>query len=60
VPFAGLSHHLQTIDAIAARIGASRTAIRLSPYGGLFDMPAYAEIEETYLHLAPAEMRLLT
>jgi 2,4-dienoyl-CoA reductase-like NADH-dependent reductase (Old Yellow Enzyme family) len=43
---------LETIDAIAARIGASRTAIRLSPYGGLFDMPAYAEIEETYLHLA--------
>ncbi|ATB43898.1 alkene reductase [Cystobacter fuscus] len=43
---------LETVDAVVARIGASRTAIRLSPYGGLFDMPAYAEVEETYLHIA--------
>lgn len=26
--------------------------MRLSPFGGLFDMGAYPEIEETYLHLA--------
>ncbi len=43
---------LETVDAVVARIGASRTAIRLSPYGGLFDMPAHPEIEETYLHIA--------
>lgn len=43
---------LEAIDAVIARIGAERTAIRLSPYGGLFDMAHYPEIEETYLHLA--------
>lgn len=43
---------LETIDAVIARIGADRTAIRLSPYGGLFDMAQYPEIEETYLYLA--------
>lgn len=43
---------LATIDAVIARIGAERTAIRLSPYGGLFDMGQYAEVEETYLFLA--------
>lgn len=43
---------LETVDAVIARIGAAHTAIRLSPYGGLFDMAIYPEIEETYLHLA--------
>jgi N-ethylmaleimide reductase len=43
---------LEAIDAVAARIGAEHTAIRLSPYGGLFDMQPYPEIEETYLFLA--------
>ncbi|MCO5961100.1 alkene reductase [Sinorhizobium meliloti] len=43
---------LETIDAVIARIGAERTAIRLSPYGGLFDMAHYPEIEKTYLYLA--------
>lgn len=43
---------LEAIDAVIARIGAERTAIRLSPYGGLFDMAHYPEIEETYLFLA--------
>ncbi|MNT55099.1 N-ethylmaleimide reductase [compost metagenome] len=37
---------------MAARIGAHRTAIRLSPYGGLGDMGEYPELEQTYLHLA--------
>jgi 2,4-dienoyl-CoA reductase-like NADH-dependent reductase (Old Yellow Enzyme family) len=43
---------LEVVDAVVARIGAERTAIRLSPYGGLFDMGQYPEIEETYLHVA--------
>lgn len=43
---------LETIDAVIARIGATKTAVRLSPFGGLFDMGAYPETEETYLHIA--------
>ncbi|WP_342249134.1 alkene reductase [Sphingomonas sp. OTU376] len=43
---------LETLDAVIAAIGAERTAVRLSPYGQLFDNPAYPEIEETYLYLA--------
>ncbi|MFD1330402.1 alkene reductase [Methylopila musalis] len=43
---------LAAIDAVIARIGARRTAIRLSPYGRLFDMAHYPEMDETYLHLA--------
>ncbi len=43
---------LTTIDAVIARIGAERTAIRISPYSGLFDMAQYPEIEGTYLYLA--------
>ncbi|NEU98632.1 alkene reductase [Bradyrhizobium uaiense] len=43
---------LATIDAVIARIGAVRSAIRLSPYSSLFDMAKYPEIEETYLYLA--------
>lgn len=45
---------LAAIDAVIARIGAERTAIRLSPYGGLFDMAPYPEIDETYFFLANA------
>lgn len=43
---------LEAVDAVAARIGAARTAVRLSPYGGLFDMGLYEDVEKTYLHLA--------
>ncbi|ATN34380.1 alkene reductase [Rhizobium sp. ACO-34A] len=43
---------LEAMDAVIARIGATKTAVRLSPFGGLFDMGAYPEIEETYLHIA--------
>ena len=45
---------LEVIDAIVARIGADRTGIRLSPYGNLFDMPAYPQTDETYTALAEA------
>ena len=43
---------LEVVDAIAARIGASRVGIRISPYGQLFDMAPYDETEATYLALA--------
>lgn len=45
---------LEVIDAVIARIGASRTAIRLSPYGQLFDMPHYPDIDATYTALIKA------
>lgn len=43
---------LEAVDAVVARIGADKVGIRLSPYGQLFDMPLYPEIEATYLALA--------
>ncbi len=45
---------LEIVDAVVARIGADRVGIRFSPFGKLFDMPHYPQIEETYLHLAAA------
>ncbi|MBD1588950.1 alkene reductase [Pseudomonas typographi] len=36
------------VDAACARIDADRVGIRISPYGQLFDMPIYPEIDETY------------
>ncbi|MCF5199087.1 alkene reductase [Pseudomonas syringae] len=38
----------EVVDAACARIGADRVGIRISPYGQLFDMPLYPEIDETY------------
>lgn len=43
---------LEAIDACIARIGADRVAIRLTPYGGLHEMPHYDSIEATYEYLA--------
>ena len=43
---------LEVIDAVCASIGSSRTGIRLSPYGQIFDMPLYPEINDTYNRLA--------
>jgi 2,4-dienoyl-CoA reductase-like NADH-dependent reductase (Old Yellow Enzyme family) len=43
---------LEVIDAVVARIGAGRVGIRISPYGQLFDMPLYDQIDETYTALA--------
>lgn len=45
---------LEVVDAVIARIGRERVGIRLSPYGQLFDMPLYPEIDETYSTLAQA------
>lgn len=43
---------LEAIDFSIAKIGADRVAIRLTPYGGLHELPHYDEIEETYEYLA--------
>ncbi|SDN03094.1 alkene reductase [Ensifer sp. YR511] len=43
---------LEVVDAAIERIGSARVGIRLSPYGQLFQMAHYPEIEATYLHLA--------
>ncbi|MGT2473706.1 alkene reductase [Paraburkholderia terrae] len=43
---------LEVIDAVVQRIGAQRVGIRISPYGKLFDMPLYEEIDSTYTELA--------
>jgi 2,4-dienoyl-CoA reductase-like NADH-dependent reductase (Old Yellow Enzyme family) len=43
---------LEVADAVIARVGREKTAIRLSPFGKLFDMPDHPLIEETYLHIA--------
>lgn len=45
---------LEAIDACIAAIGAERVAIRLTPYGGLYDMQHYEGLEETYAYLAAA------
>lgn len=41
----------EVVDAVTARIGASKVGIRISPYGQLFDMPIYPEVDETYAAL---------
>lgn len=43
---------LEAIDASIEAIGAEKVAIRLTPYGGLHELPHYDEIEETYRYLA--------
>ncbi len=43
---------LDTVDAMTARIGAQRVGVRLAPNSQVFDMPAYAENEASYLYLA--------
>ncbi|MCQ3031648.1 alkene reductase [Pseudomonas syringae] len=41
----------EVVDAVSARIGKDKVGIRISPYGQLFDMPIYPEIDETYAAL---------
>lgn len=43
---------LETIDACIDAIGADKVAIRLTPYGGLHELPHYDEMEATYTYLA--------
>lgn len=50
----------ETLDAIADEIGNSRVAVRLSPFGRLFDMQPYEDESDTWLRVAEVltEMRL--
>lgn len=43
---------LEAIDFCISKIGADKVAIRLTPYGGLHELPHYDEIEATYEYLA--------
>ena len=43
---------LEAIDACISAVGQNKVAIRLTPYGGLGDLPHYDEIEGTYKYLA--------
>jgi len=45
---------LEVVDAVVAAIGRERVGLRLSPYGQLFDMPLYDDIDATYAALAAA------
>jgi 2,4-dienoyl-CoA reductase-like NADH-dependent reductase (Old Yellow Enzyme family) len=43
---------LEAVDASIAAIGSDKVGIRLTPYGGLGELPHYDEIEATYQYLA--------
>ena len=43
---------LEVVDAVIEAVGNDKVAIRLTPYGGLGDLPHYDEIEATYQYLA--------
>jgi N-ethylmaleimide reductase len=43
---------LEVVDNVIEAIGATKTSIRLSPFGVASDMPHYPEIEATYTYLA--------
>ncbi|NQE65365.1 alkene reductase [Caulobacter sp. RHG1] len=45
---------LEVVDAVIARIGREKTAIRISPYAQDFGMPLYNGVEETYAALVEA------
>jgi N-ethylmaleimide reductase len=45
---------LEVVDAVSARIGSHRVGIRISPYGQLFDMPHYGDMDALYTALAAA------
>jgi len=43
---------LEAVDASIKAVGKDKVGIRLTPYGGLGDLPHYDEIEATYKYLA--------
>jgi len=45
---------LETIDALAAAIGGEKVGVRISPFGRLYDLQAYAGEEETWMSVAQA------
>lgn len=49
---------LEIMEGVAAAIGKERTGIRLSPFAGLNDLPAYAEETATHQYLADALAKL--
>ena len=49
---------VQVAQAVASRIGAARTGIRLSPYGAFNDMLPDADMDALYTHLAAELSRL--
>lgn len=45
---------LETVDALAAAIGSEKVALRVSPFGRLYDMRPYADEMELWMELAAA------
>ncbi|MFC5872991.1 2,4-dienoyl-CoA reductase [Chryseobacterium arachidis] len=43
---------LETLDAVIEVVGSTKVGVRLTPYGGLNELPHYDEIEKTYQYLA--------
>lgn len=43
---------IEVAEEVAKAIGKERVGIRVSPFGVFNDMPAYDDVEATYLHLA--------
>ncbi|QOL13491.1 alkene reductase [Dickeya dianthicola] len=43
---------LETVDAVAKKIGAERVGVRISPFGRYNDMPSFTDEGETYIVLA--------
>lgn len=43
---------VETAQKVAAKIGAEKTGIRLSPFGAFNDMVAFDDLEDAYEHLA--------
>lgn len=43
---------MEVVDAVVARIGASRVGIRLTPFSRLFDLHGFEGEEETWLEMA--------
>ncbi|AWV88888.1 alkene reductase [Bradymonas sediminis] len=43
---------LEVLDAVVARIGGERTAIRFAPFGRFADMHPFADEEQTWLYMA--------
>lgn len=45
---------LETIDAVSDAIGGNKVAVRLSPFGRIYDLAPYAGEEETWSEMAKA------
>jgi 2,4-dienoyl-CoA reductase-like NADH-dependent reductase (Old Yellow Enzyme family) len=45
---------LDTLDAVSAEVGAHRVAVRISPFGRLYDMQPFDDEDRTWLTLAAA------